>query len=70
MPVIAGQCYTFGCIGENIMTRNKQPSKTTKAQLVRSVASSSAIETGKTVQAIEAKLKAKKSKYTHLQLAL
>lgn len=46
----------------------KQGKKVTKAQLYRSVASSTAIETGQTVKDIEKTLKSKKSKYQHLTL--
>lgn len=51
------------------MTRHKQPRKVSKAQIFRSVASSSAIETGKPVKVIEAELKAHKTKRQELQLA-
>lgn len=51
------------------MTRYKQPPKISKARIVRAVASSSAIETGKPVKAIEAKLKARKTHYKDLHLS-
>ncbi len=51
------------------MTRHKQRRKVSKAQIFRSVASSSAIETGKPVKVIEAELKAHKTKRQELQLA-
>ena len=47
----------------------KQGKKVTKEQLYRSVASSTAIETGQSVKAIEKALKSNKSKYQHLTLA-
>jgi hypothetical protein len=52
------------------MTRNPSYPKVSKARIVRAVASSSAIEIGKNVKAIEAKLKARHPKYADLQLAL
>lgn len=52
------------------MTRDSSGSKVSKARIVRAVASSSAIEIGKNVKAIEAKLKARHQKYAGLQLAL
>lgn len=44
--------------------------KFSKVKLLRTVASSTAIETGESVQAIEAKLKAKSGKLKGLSLAL
>ncbi|MGB5446745.1 MAG: hypothetical protein WBM99_14710 [Psychromonas sp.] len=50
-------------------TRNKKINKVTKKCLFRTVASSTAIETGSSVSEIEAKLKDKKSKFHNLSLA-
>jgi len=47
----------------------KSTKKISQSSIFRSVASSTAIETGQTVQTIEAILKAKKNKFQHLQLA-
>ncbi|WP_195744285.1 hypothetical protein [Vibrio parahaemolyticus] len=44
--------------------------KVTKAMILRSVASSTAIETGKSVKSIESKLKSDKRKYDSLSLAV
>lgn len=44
--------------------------KVTEAMILRSVASSTAIETGKSVKSIELKLKSDKSKYDSLSLAV
>lgn len=52
------------------MTRHSSGSKVSRARIVRAVASSSAIEIGKNVKVIEAKLKARHPKYSGLQLAL
>ena len=43
--------------------------KASRSRIVRAVASSTAIETGQTIQKLEAILKAKKSKYQRLLLA-
>lgn len=50
-------------------TSQKTNKKVTKAQILRSVASSSAIETNASIKSIEIKLKAKDGKYSHLTLA-
>lgn len=42
---------------------------TLTSRILRTVASSTAIETGQSIKKIEATLKAKKSKYQHLELA-
>lgn len=52
------------------MTRNTNRQKVSNARIVRAVASSSAIETGKQVKFIESKLKAPRRKYSDIQLAL
>lgn len=52
------------------MTRNPSRPTVSKARIVRAVASSSAIETGKQVKTIETKLKATDRKYSAIQLAL
>lgn len=44
--------------------------KLSKERVLRAVASSTAIETGESVQSIEAKLKAKSDKFKGLSLAL
>lgn len=44
--------------------------KVTKAMILRSVASSTAIETGKPVKSIERKLKSDQRKYDSLSLAV
>ncbi len=44
--------------------------KVTQAMILRSVASSTAIETGKSVKSIERKLKLDKRKYESLSLAV
>ena len=51
------------------MIRYKQQPKVGKAKILRSVASSTAIETGKSVKAIEAKLKTQKAGHQEVQLA-
>jgi len=52
------------------MTAKTKPTKKTiQSRIVRTVASSTAIETGQTIQKLEAMLKAKKSKFQHLSLA-
>ncbi|ARU54656.1 hypothetical protein OLMES_0553 [Oleiphilus messinensis] len=52
------------------MTPRQIPKKIDKARILRAVASSSAIETGEAVAAIEKKLKrAKESKFGQLTLA-
>ncbi|WP_169579669.1 hypothetical protein [Saccharospirillum impatiens] len=51
------------------MSNRQTTKKVKKASIYRSVASSSAIETGEAVDAIERKLKAKNGKYAHLLLA-
>lgn len=43
--------------------------KLTAENLIRAIASSTAIETGQSVEAIERKLKVKNSKFLHLSLA-
>jgi hypothetical protein len=49
----------------------KPPKKTPSQQaIIRAVASSTAIETGQSVQELEAKLRSKKSKFRNLTLAL
>ena len=40
-----------------------------KARIIRSVASSTAIETGQSIKTLEATLKSKSSKFQHLSLA-
>lgn len=52
------------------MTRYPRRPKISKARIIRSVASSSAIETGTPIKTIEAKLKTRSAKYAHLQLSL
>jgi hypothetical protein len=50
--------------------RTKNPSlKVSKAKIIRAVASSTAIETGRPVSEIEAKLKTKSGKFRELTLA-
>ena len=51
------------------MTTHKNFKKVTKKRIFRSVASSSAIETGLSIQEIELKLKNKQSKFSQLTLA-
>jgi len=50
-------------------TKIKPSIKASRSRIVRAVASSTAIETGQTIQKLEAILKAKKSKYQRLLLA-
>ena len=52
------------------MTRNPSRPTVSKARIIRAVASSSAIETGKQVKTIETKLKTPSRKYSTIQLAL
>jgi hypothetical protein len=52
------------------MAVRKTTIKVKKSQLYRSVASSSAIETGQSVKIIERKLKSQKSKFSDLALAV
>jgi len=49
---------------------NKNKKKITKSMILRSVASSTAIETGATFKTIEKKLKENKLKYESLSLAI
>lgn len=51
------------------MTNRKTTKKVTKSSIYRSVASSSAIESGEPVASIERKLKSKNGKYAQLALA-
>lgn len=51
------------------MTTPRSTKKVTKKNMLRSVASSSAIEVGLSTQEIEKKLKSKQSKFAHLSLA-
>lgn len=51
------------------MDTRKTTKKISKTRIYRSVASSSAIETGHSIQAIESRLKSNSSKYRHLSLA-
>ena len=47
----------------------RRPKKLTAEALIRAIASSTAIETGQSVESIERKLKLKDSKFLHLSLA-
>ena len=47
----------------------RHPKKLTAEALIRAIASSTAIETGQSVESIERKLKLKDSKFLHLSLA-
>ncbi|MFV2058467.1 MAG: hypothetical protein ACC707_18540 [Thiohalomonadales bacterium] len=49
--------------------KTKSHAPTSKARILRAVASSTAIETGQTIKKIEATLKSKKSKFNKLELA-
>jgi len=50
--------------------KNESLTKSTiRARIRRAVASSTAIETGQAVKALETRLKAKSSKFQHLKLA-
>lgn len=51
------------------MKTKSKNTQVTQNRLYRAVASSTAIETGKTTAEVEAKLKAKKSRFSHLTLA-
>lgn len=51
------------------MTTKTNTAKVSKSRIYRAVASSTAIETGKSTADIEAKLKASKSRFSHLTLA-
>lgn len=51
------------------MKTKSKNTQVTQNRLYRAVASSTAIETGKTTAEVEAKLKAKKSRFIHLTLA-
>lgn len=48
---------------------HRRPKKLTAEALIRAIASSTAIETGQSVESIERKLKLKDSKFLHLSLA-
>ncbi|WP_169740941.1 MULTISPECIES: hypothetical protein [Methylomicrobium] len=48
--------------------KNKAPT-VSKSMIIRSIASSTAIETGQPIAVIEAKLKVASKKYRHLKLA-
>lgn len=50
-------------------SKTKSKTKISRSSLLRSVASSTAIEAGKDIKEIEAILKAKNSKFQHLKLA-
>ncbi|WP_426618463.1 hypothetical protein ACP3TY_21810 [Pseudomonas rustica] len=50
-------------------TTHRTRKKLTAEALIRSIASSTAIETGQSVEVIELKLKLKSSKFLHLALA-
>lgn len=50
-------------------TKASANNKQLKARIIRSVASSTAIETGQSIKALEATLKSKSSNYRHLSLA-
>lgn len=52
------------------MSARKLVKKFDKARIIRSVASSSAIETGQPIDSIEMKLKSVKKKHGHLPLTL
>ncbi|WP_317929082.1 hypothetical protein [Halioxenophilus sp. WMMB6] len=52
-----------------INRRRDKSRKVTKTMIIRSVASSTALETGEAITKIEAKLKAGSKKYQHLTLA-
>ena len=47
----------------------KQPRGVSESRLIRAVASSTAIETGESVSAIEKRLKSGRSRFKHLKLA-
>lgn len=49
--------------------KTKSHAPTSKVRIIRAVASSTAIETGQTINKIEATLKSKKSKFNNLELA-
>ncbi|WP_178006161.1 hypothetical protein [Marinospirillum perlucidum] len=51
------------------MANEKESRKVSKARIYRAVASSCAIEAGQSIESIEAKLKAKSGKFSHLTLA-
>ena len=51
------------------MSNRQTTRKVKKASIYRAVASSSAIETGETIETIERKLKSKKGKYALFALA-
>ena len=51
------------------MTINKKTKKVTQKSLLRTVASSSAIETCSSIEKIESQLKNKQGKFSHLSLA-
>ncbi len=52
-----------------IHRRKASGKKVTENMIIRSVASSTAIETGESVKVIEARLKDRKSKFNHLRIA-
>ncbi|MEY0239868.1 hypothetical protein AB7W17_01750 [Providencia rettgeri] len=47
-----------------------QATKPTRTQLIRSVATSTAIETGQVSRRLEEEMKAKREKFGHLKLAI
>lgn len=55
-------------IMQNIIKKDKKP--ISKDTILRAVASSSAIESNLSISEIEKKLKARKGRFSHLQLAL
>lgn len=59
--------------GRSMTVKTSKPTKTrkipSKQAIRRAVASSTAIETGQSVQAIERKLRARSGKYRHVSLA-
>lgn len=50
-------------------TKSNSHTKTSKARIIRAVASSTAIETGQPIKKIEASLKSKNGKFNNLKLA-
>ena len=50
-------------------TKRKNRCDVTRASIRRSVASSTAIETGESIPALETKLKRNRKKYSHITLA-
>lgn len=65
--------YTFDSLGTAMSNSKKTQAyyvKPSRADIVRSVATSTAVETGQSSEKIEASLEATRKKFAHLRLAV